>query len=191
MVIFIPFFLFCISRCFNKTFDIKLKGYFEEPSVIDFSYSTYLSKEYQKAKEKRFNNNLIPRGILITLYNQIQYSLFDLSNRIVGKDNYFFEYDYIDAECCLSDESNFAFNYNVDKIREYVEHLQNIQKKLSKFNKKFIFYITPSKAHYCFDKIPLKYRLCDNDQKFSAYDELIEELKKTEINYIDLRDVIE
>ena len=95
ILIFLPILVSILSLFTGKFFDLPLKGFFDKSNKPYFSVKSYCNGDYQRNFENYLNQNIKPRGVFIKLYNQIQYSLFDLSNRIVGKDGYIFEYAYI------------------------------------------------------------------------------------------------
>ena len=168
----------------------SLSGYFESHERPSFSKHSYATRDYQKDFEAWLNSHVSLRAFYIRIYNQIQFTLFKLSNRIIGKNDDIFEMIYINAECGLVPGCNFDNPKNYKKLKEYVRHLENVQNKLQKIGKQFLFYTTPSKATQHFNNIPLKYRLKKQSDYITPYYYLKELLSNTSINYIDSRDFL-
>lgn len=190
-IVFIPFFLTgaLYLHLTNRSFQgFDLNGYFNTYEKPDFSKRNYIKGKFQKDFEAWFNTNVSYRGFYIRMYNQIQFSLFKVSNHFIGKNNDIFEKEYIDAECGLVPECDFSNPENYQKLTEYVNHLENIQNKLQKVGKYFLFYTTPSKAAQNYDDIPLKYRLKKPEGYKSPYYYLKGLVSGRNINYIDSRD---
>ena len=175
-------------RLTKRNFGGNLSGYFESHEKISFSVRSYADREYQKKFESFLSSTIAMRGYYIRIYNQIQYSLFRLSSRIVGNNGDIFEMPYINAECGLSPEYDFSIPERRKQLEEYVEHLESIQRKLEKNGKHFIFFITPSKAAVNFADIPARYRLRKPDGFKSPYFALKELLSQKNICCIDGRD---
>lgn len=192
LIILFPLFLMIMDNSFiGINFKGHLNGFFETPQKEDFSVSAYAKRDYQKKFESWFKFNIGLRGYFIRLYNQIHFTLFNLSkSRIVGKNGNFFEWDYIDAECGLSSKFDFSIPENLNRLDNYVDHLESLQNKLAKVNKHLIFFITPSKAVVDFNDIPLKYRLKKKDSFLSPYLHLRKKLCKKKINLIDSRNFL-
>lgn len=189
LIVYLPSSLMIAYRLHltSKTFQVfNLVGYFESHKRPSFSKHFYANGDYQKNFEKWLNSRISFRGFYIRLYNQIQFSIFKLSNRIIGKNDDIFEISYINTECGFI--SDFSNPENYQKLNEYVNHLENIQNKLKKTGKYFIFYITPSKATQHFNNIPLKYRLKKPKDYTTPYYYLKKLLSETSINYLDSRD---
>ena len=172
----------------KRNFGGNLSGYFESHEKISFSCRSYADREYQKKFESFLSDTIAMRGYYIRIYNQIQYSLFRLSSRIIGHNGDIFEMPYIATECGLSPEYDFSIPEQRQQLEEYVDHLESIQRKLEKLGKHFIFYITPSKAAVNFTDIPAKYRLKKPEGFKAPYFTLKELLLQKNICFLDGRD---
>ena len=70
----------------GKRYDIPLVGVASDTQAPKKSLQGFLEGSYQSDYEQWLNTNLIPRGVLVKLYNQIRYSLFNLGSEwIIGK----------------------------------------------------------------------------------------------------------
>ena len=175
-----------------------LYGHFEAHDRPDFSKHSYGARDYQKDFEAWLNSHINFRGFYIRLYNQIQFSLFKMTTQtpIIGKNDDIFFIEYLTIECNFGSTSfgstryDFSNSKNYKNLKEYVRHLENVQNKLQKIGKQFLFYTTPSKATQHFNNIPLKYRLKKQSDYITPYYYLKELLSNTSINYIDSRDFL-
>ena len=172
----------------SRDFQGNLSGYFEEFKRPAFSKKSYFNHKFQEDFENWLNSRISLRGYYIRIYNQIQFSLFKIGNCIIGKNNNIFEIGYINTECGLTSHCDFRNTKDYENLKNYVVHLENIQRKLLSKGKHFIFYITPSKAVVNYDDIPLKYRKKRDAGFISPYFYLKELLKSTDINALDAKD---
>ncbi len=184
-----------IMMCLHKlhviytSFTGSLSGYFEKKEKQSFTLNNYKNKSFQKSFEDYFSEKLTFREFYIRLYNQIQYSMFNISNRPIGKHNQIFEMGYINSECVLLPEYDYSIPSNYENLTYYVKNIETLQNLLKENDINFLFYITPSKANVCYDDLPLKYRI-KKQQKNSPYCYLKELLNKSNINYLDSRDFL-
>lgn len=76
MLIAIPIILTTLYQQTGLKIDTTLKGNFDEFQKPEYTVNSWFSGEYQNKYVEYCNNNFLPRGILITTYNQIRYSFF-------------------------------------------------------------------------------------------------------------------
>ena len=190
LLILLPLFFMVAEPLTGINFKGNLDGFFDIPQKAVFSIGSYNTHNYQKNFESWFSFNIGLRGYIIRLYNQFQFTFFNLvPNGIVGKNKDIFESAYIDAECGLTSKTDFSIPQNFRNLKSYVNHLESIQGKLGSIGKSFIFLITPSKATVNFNDIPLKYRLKRKYNFTPPYFYLKKLLSQKNINHIDSRDL--
>lgn len=189
-IISLPGVFHFVSLYTGKVFDLSLSGYLDKIEKQPFSIQSYLTGTYQVSFDAFLRNSLKPRCFLIKLYNQINYSLFNVSNRIIGKGKDIFEFQYIDAACGITGSTDFSMSENREKCQDFVIHLESIQDKLERCRKEFIFITSLSKASVDYDNIPFKYRCKKRKDFLSGYDCLKLLISRTGINYIDSRDCL-
>ena len=188
LIISLPLLFSIIESLTGFNFKGHLNGFFDTPQKKNFSIINYSNRNYQNNFEAWFSSNIGLRGYFIRLYNQIQFSFFNLvPSGVVGANGNIFELPYIDAECGLTAKFDFSDSTQFKKLEEYVNHLESIQNKLNTIGKNLVFIITPSKAAVNFNDIPLKYRLKRKSNFISPYFYLKKELSHKDINLIDSR----
>ena len=99
--------------------------------------------EFQTAFAAWFSRILYPRSLVVRLTNQLQYDLFARSEMynggiVVGQNAELYEKTYIEAHCHSVAAGLPAFDNMIVKIRD-------VQDKLRKLGKPFIFVTSPSK----------------------------------------------
>lgn len=189
-IIGLPLMLQGIFSLTGRAFDLTLNGYFDKYEKPDLTLNAFISGDYQKRFEAWLNNNILSRGAYIKLYNQIRYSCFDMGNNIIGKEKNLFEMYDIANELSLNDRVDYSLSENQKKMEKYVDCLERIDTKLRAIDKHLLVYTTPSKAEYEYDSIPLKYKLQARSNGKRGIDIFREEINKTEVNYLDTREVI-
>ena len=188
-IIFCPIILSLILFTTGIKLDTTLKGYFDSVSLPSPSMDAYVAGDYQTDYEEWLNANLLPRGMFIKLYNQIEFSCFNLGNRVIGKNKNIFEYGYI-ADALALDEYNYMNPQKQAELNDYVNHLISIQSKLKKHDKYLVIYFTPSKAVHEFDDIPLQYTVRQENQTLRAADYLKELIQQTNIPFFDSTNLV-
>ena len=189
-IIGLPLILEIVFNTMDINLDIALKGHFDTYIKPHFELESFISRDYQTDYEKWLNANLKPRGMFIKLYNQIQYSFFDLGNRVIGKEGDIFEESYIDDYLRDKDEYNFSLKNNQIAIEEYVQQLQSIDKRLKEINKHLILYTTPTKLDVSYKNLPYKYKIRQNSNAIRGIDYLKTLLEKTDIIYVDTGELL-
>jgi hypothetical protein len=96
----------------------ELKGGVVIAPDVEFSLAGWINGDYQREKEKYFNDQFGFRNDFVRLHNQIGYSLFKKMNAngvVVGKDSYLFEKPYIE---CLFGENYVGDSIIIDRVRK-------------------------------------------------------------------------
>lgn len=192
-LLLIPGLFTIIASSANRSMDVSLGGYHEQLERPAFQFDSYLDGSYQTALEQWWNNSFQTRGILVRSYNQLRLKLFQLGNRIVGKNQTLYEEDYIMEYLMIGDENNFSLPENQKTADHYIAELLELNQKLKKLGKQLVVYTTPNKCDFTEDFLPEKYkRLAQQnpEEQMRAIDYLRKELKKTELVYIDGYEVL-
>lgn len=166
-IILTPMFLICLSGLIDKIPDKELKGVYSEVEKPELRLSDFKTSEYQTAFSDWLHNSLYPRGVIITAYNQVRYSLFHEGNRPIGKLGYIFEDSYIYEHCCIDNYDYSIYEYD-EQMKEYVRKLAVISEGMEKLEKHLIVFMGTSKADYFEEKIPGKYFLMGNENGITA-----------------------
>jgi len=157
LLLLMPMVLGTIEDSMDKKLDRELAGNFDTYTKPEFELTDFVSREYQSGYENWWSENFVPRGYIISAYNQIRYSLFGLGNRIIGKENSIFEEGYLVDIFALSPDADYSYEINRNKMREYVMQLESIAKNLELLGKEFYVYTTLSKAAEQSEQLPEKY----------------------------------
>lgn len=159
-----------------------LKGSYilnKKPDSLNFR--TWFSGIFQKKYSSYYNDFLGFRPFLVRINNQIEYSLFNKVHTkltVLGKNNHLFQSDYID--------SYYGLDYvGENRVQDGINKLKLIQKKLNENNIQFILILAPGKASFMPENIPQFY--AKHTKHKTNYDEYINQLKNSNINYIDFR----
>ncbi len=157
----------------------ELKGGFKPADNVKFSKAGWFSGEYQKQKEKYWNDGIGLRPDMVRFIDQIDYSLFDICHAawtIKGKEGYLFQYPYVDAYY-----GNDFVGY--ETIRRKCLMMKALQDTFSKLNKSFIVAYLPSKAASYPEYFPDDRITTTKTTNYAAYKSICDSL---EINQIDL-----
>ncbi len=139
-----------LQRGLNFAVIPPLQGDFTDPSKPKFSAKTWNSGEYQQAYQAFTESRIGFRNILIRLFNQLDYSLFNIAHArgvIAGKEGQLFEKEYIRAYL----GGDFIGNTEIEKkLRrfKYVAH------KLKEGNTDLVLVFEPGKASFYPELIP-------------------------------------
>ena len=160
-------------------FKVKpLKGDIKVPVEAEFSLAGWWSGEYQENSEKYINETFGFRSFLVRINNQIAFNLFKKANAkavVVGKENYLYEENYINAYNGLDFIGKQASEERFDK-------LVFIQDSMNKLGKTFITVFSPGKASYYPEFFPPKYDVERSTTNHAYHVKLAEERG---IKYID------
>lgn len=155
-----------------------LAGAYQMTEPAKFSYEDWFSCDYQTQFEKHLSENFGFRNFFIRLYNQVSYDLFRIvkaNEIIVGKEDYLFERNYIEAYC----GKDFI---GADSIRNNMERLKYLQEYFEKNNKTLLLIFEPGKASFYPEYIPDRYL---EDLKPRNYECFIETCNQIGIEHID------
>jgi hypothetical protein len=177
---------------FNKILKIdkSLSGVFETPVKPNLSLKRILNGSFQNVFERYFNYNMFGRPSMTRIYNQISYSIFNVSNNnniFIGKEKYLYEPSYPIAYLQEPDENQ------KNSFLEKLELLSLLQLKIKEMGKHFFVIITPSKASFYPEYLPNAYSSyisMKNTGKYSQnyYDYLCSIADKTGLKYFDYHD---
>ncbi len=164
---------------FNFT---QLNGAYTNTSRIDLNVTNFLDDSYQIALEKNLTDSIGFKSILVRVYNQIAYSLFNISHAnkvVVGTDDVLYEDYYIN--------SYYGKDYiGHDKINEKVEKFSKLQQLLYSKGIHLLLAITPSKASIYPNNFPKHLK---SEKGTTNYEKTIELLNKYDCKYIDLKNI--
>jgi hypothetical protein len=180
IVFFIGVLLFPIIQLSFDIIELKpLRGAITKVEKKDFSFKGWFSAEYQDNIEKYITDNIGFRSFLIRLFNQIQFSFFKNASAksvVVGKDNYLYELDYINA-------------YNGRKfsgsplVKSKINKIKTLQDTLEKLNKSLIICLSPGKGTFFPEYFPSQFKANHTDS--TNHKLYIKHLEKENVNYID------
>lgn len=159
-----------------------LKGSFKEVPDSQLSVNSWFEGSFQEQKGEFINNHFGFRNVLVRLYNQIQYSLFNEVNArktILGENGMLYETEYVRAGLGLDfmGETNLKIN---------VKKLGAVRDTLERLGKEFIFVLAPGKGTYYPEYYPEKYN--DSIQSQTNYELFSLLLKKNDFNVLDLNE---
>jgi hypothetical protein len=128
----------------------------------------WFAGDYQTQEEKYLNENFGFRSLFVRINNQIAFSLFGKARAnsvIVGKKNYLFEGNYIDAY--------FGSDYiGEDSIEHRIQRLKFIQDTLAALNKNLIVIFAAGKGSFYPEYFPDKYRIKKTTTNYAKHVEL-------------------
>lgn len=189
IIIYLPFLFSFFQHSTGKKFDAELKGFTDSVQKTDFNIRDFWNSEYQTNFTGELEASLPLRGVFTKLYNTINYTLFHVGNRPIGKDNFIFEPAYIDTELALTTDYDYSIPDNDAKLQEMVDTMQSVQDKLLKFDKHFFLYIAPSKAGLYKDHIPNSYLAMADPSALNAPTALRQKLSCSNVNYLFCSDL--
>lgn len=168
-------------QSFTDYFELEpLKGDVETVADVTFDKDNWFSGEYQSGKAKYLKNNFGFRRTMVRVNNQKLYNLYNKTTAkkvIVGKDEYLYEENYIEAYL----GNNFI---GEKKITHNVTRLKQVKQELSKLGKNIVYIMAPGKASYFPEFIPDKYGEKREDV-VTNYEGYLKEFAKQKIDYID------
>ena len=118
-----------------------------------FSLSGWFEGKYQLEQQKFSNENFGFRNGFVRIYNQAYYELFNearANSVVIGKDNYLYEENYIQAYL----GRDFIGH---DKIAEKVDKLKKVSDTLRNIGIELIVVLAPGKGSFYPEFIPEKY----------------------------------
>lgn len=175
-ILFLPM----IQHKFRFFEEKPLHGAFELSSKPTLTKDGWFSGKYQDKQEKYISEHTGFYPSWVRTYNQWNYSFFHIVTAlgvIVGKENYLFEENYIQAYYGL----DFIGN---DKIHETSRQLKLVQDTLRKKGIELVVLLAPGKASYVPEYIPTEYNSYKKGKtNFNGY---LSEFKKQNISNIDM-----
>ncbi len=140
-----------ITHVINET---PLRGAIKKVNKPYFSWQDWFSGKYQADAEKYLNTHFGFRNAMVRLNNQIYYSLFKKAKAngvIIGKNNYLYEYSYIDAYY----GTDFL---GKDSIYRELKKLKAVHDTLKAQGKTLLMVLAPGKATFFPEYIPDRYK---------------------------------
>lgn len=171
-------FLPWIQGSFQLIKEQKLHGAVAKIENPSFNIESWFQDSFQKSKEEYLNSEFGFRTFFVRLNNQIDFSLFGKvhAKQVVrGKENYFYEYNYIPAYYGL----DFI---GEEKIESTMKQLKTIQDSLASRNKTFIFVMTASKGQFYPEYFPDS---CTYSKSKANYEVYMQKAKDLGVNCID------
>ncbi len=171
---------------YGKVLDkgLQLSGVTAAESIPEITKAGLWDGSSQTAVNSYWENNFPGRKLLLKVRNQGMYSIVRTSpnnNVLLGKGAYLYEPQYIYRELKILPPCDSEY------FSELSDKLGRFKELLSANGKELYVFITPSKAHFCRDRIAAKHMLLDKTQEYdySDYSELLKVLDDNDINYFD------
>lgn len=160
-----------------------LRGIFHSERVdTAFSWTGWFDESYQKHQADYLNDNFGFRNSLVRFNNELDFLFFNKANVFdlaVGKDNFMYQLEYIDAYNGVGFTSR-------EVVEQNVQELKKLQDELKKMGKSLLFVMAPSKARLYPEYLPEE-RVTGptTDCFYIAY---LESMKKNGVNLIDFNE---
>lgn len=180
IVIAFNFFVLCTS-CLRVKWGKGLYGAVLLTDKPDISFHNIMNGEYQLQLSEWYSENISIQELCVRSYNELLFSMGVTNNSIiVGKSNYLFSTDYVEAYYKYVQLPKVEETYP-----EYAKKIKNIQEILEKEGKTFIYFISPSKVEIYSEYIPDKYRFLEYTDRITNHEREVEELKLNGVNLYD------
>jgi hypothetical protein len=156
----------------------ELKGDVKKVPSVPFTMSDWFSSKYAQGTDEYMTNNFGLRTYAVRADNQIAYSLFGETRAkqvVIGKNNYLYEDNYIDAYTGL----NFLGG---NAIQKKVSQFKFIQDSLQARGKHLLVILAAGKASFYPEYIPDELMIKTDSTNYYFY---AQELKKQGIQHID------
>lgn len=177
--IFLLLFLPLAQSTFNlKKWVRPLKGAYEEKQDTALTLQTWFSERFQQKKNDYLNQHFGFHNYYVLLNNQVDFSLFKKANAshvIIGKHNFLFEDDYINAYY----GKNFL---GEEKIKERFAKLKKAQELLRKQGILLEIVFSPGKASFYPEYIP---EYAHGKKKESNYEAMCRLAKEEKVHVVD------
>jgi len=179
-VLFICLFVPLLVKSLNLVNEQPLGGVtykIDKPILTD---STWFNGEFQILAERYINENIGLRGTVIRINNQIDFTFYKKTGAekvVIGKDNYLYENNYIDAYLgtdYIGDEKINSLSNQAKKCEEILEDMSI----------KLLFVFAPGKASFYPEYITENYPKLEKSTK-TNYKEFKKSLQSNNLNYID------
>ncbi len=155
-----------------------LNGTFAETEKPELTATNWFNGTFQAEYEKHFNEKMGLHASFVRLRNTFFYDLFKQTSAhvIIGRENYLYEQDYIDA--------HYGTDYvGLDSLRRTVEAIRQLRDTLAAHGKTFVIFLAPSKADFFPEHIPDTSRRTETDS--TNYKQLSRMLKQKGLPVID------
>jgi hypothetical protein len=156
-----------IQKKFTPVKEAPLKGAFTLEKADHLTRKNWFSGRFQQSYAAAFNDTIGFRKTLIRLYNQVNFSLFNLSSVdyiVIGKAGYLYTENYINAYTGKDKLKKSA-------LRKKLNYIHQLQEYLEKKGIHFILVFEPSKARILPEFIPSRYVL--KNKGLTNYEEYI------------------
>jgi hypothetical protein len=185
-VIFVFFIAILLLPVLQDSFHIfkirPLSGAFEILDKPELNHKNWWFGEFQDKFTAYKAQNMEIRPLLVRVNNQFDFSLFNKSNAtkvVVGKHNYLFEDNYIDAY--------IGNDYiGINEIKKRLNRATRVQQILKSTGVDLVFVFLPGKATFFSEYIPERYIKAMQDS--TNYDVFVKECKNSGLNYIDFNE---
>ncbi|MBI1268437.1 MAG: hypothetical protein GC193_13500 [Cryomorphaceae bacterium] len=177
------FFVVLCLPLLQQVFDIfntkSLNGYQKEAEYPHFGMEQWFAGDFQSKTDAYLNVHFGFRNTLVRAYNEYYFKVFNSSKTqgiVIGKDNYLFEQNYINA--------HLGRDYlGEDTIAEKVEKLSYIRDALAKENVELVVVFAPGKGSFCSEFIPDEYE--PRDKRITNYEVYRDKLTTSKIPFVD------
>lgn len=151
----------------------------------ELSSHSFWDRSFQQNVEYFASNAMPFRSLLIRCNNQIYFSIFSKSymfnqSIIIGKSGCLYERGFIDSYNRQRDHNS----PNVKHIEDSARKVKSLQDFFEGRGQTFLYFITPSKAEYCPEFIPGRFR-CGDVSISTEYKQFVQAIEKHNVLYID------
>lgn len=182
-VLYIIFLLALILPLFQKWTHLLpepfLRGIFIKNEKPTLNAQNWFDGSFQTQYEKYINDSLGFHGNLVKMRNLFCFKVFHQINNpnvVLGKDNYLYEQDYIDA--------HYGTDYiGKDSIERQVIQVKQLQDALADKGKTLVIFLAPSKADFLPEFIPKSLQKKETDS--TNHKQFSRLLKTHGVNVID------
>ena len=158
---------------------IELSGVTEQSTVETCNIKNIMDGTWQTSLNNWWDENFPGKSLLIKLRGQLLYSVARQSpnvNVTMEKDKYLFEPEYIIKEFGIDKTEDMSW------LQELEVQLQDLDALLQENGKELYIFITPSKAHFCSDKVTWKYNVLRKEGE-NYFDLFLKMLEGTDLKY--------
>lgn len=190
IIIFIPSTLFFINKITKVQVDVSLAGYTDAVLMPDFSKNTVLDGSFQKSVAALFEEKIPLRGVMIKTYNTINYYMFGVGKKTIGKHHSVFEPDYLFARLAIG-EYDYSVPEKKKKMQKMVMHMDSVNEKLKRINKNLYVYIAPGKPEAYPEDMPQQYVALSEAGSENIVDVFRKEISGTNVPYFICADMLD
>lgn len=183
LIFFSQIILSQVKSIFNRSVDTSLNGFTASISKPEYlTFNSFKNGKFQKDFTSWYESNLTTRGYFVKIYNTLRFKIFHLANRIVGNNNFIYESSYVNASLSLNKMYDYSIKENKNAMREFVNDLVKLQRRLKKLGKYLYIFISPSKVHLYPESIPSKYYAIQKRNAISPMVSFKKFVDKTNLN---------